>query len=198
MPRISARLHGASMKPLLVAGIDEAGRGPLAGSVYAGAVILYDAIDGLQDSKALPPAQRECLFHHIQKQSYWAVGYATVDEIDALNILQATLLAMKRAVDNLPIAPEFVWVDGQYCPLWRYPCSAIVKGDQTIAAISAASIIAKVTRDREMVAMDRLYPGYGFARHKGYATPQHIQALKEKGTCLIHRRSFVVKEISGR
>lgn len=176
-----------------VAGVDEVGRGPLAGPVVTAAVILdpEQPIDGLADSKALSEKRREVLFDEIKaKAKAWAIGRAEVEEIDELNILQATMLAMQRAVAGLDISPNHVLVDGNRCP--DLPCSseAIIKGDGKIPAISAASIIAKVTRDREMVVMDGEYPGYGLAGHKGYPTKAHIAALQELGVTPIHRRSF--------
>lgn len=177
----------------LVAGVDEVGRGPLAGPVVTAAVILDPArpIDGLADSKKLSAARRETLAEIIMERALvWAIGRAEVDEIDEINILQATMLAMQRAVAGLSPAPGHVLVDGNRCP--QLPCSseAIIKGDGTMPAISAASIIAKVTRDREMVALDAEYPGYGLAGHKGYPTKAHIAALLELGVTPIHRRSF--------
>ena len=176
-----------------IAGVDEVGRGPLAGPVVTAAVILDPAqpIEGLADSKALSEKRREALFDEIKaKAKAWAIGRAEVEEIDELNILQATMLAMQRAVADLDISPNHVLVDGNRCP--DLPCSseAIIKGDGTVPVISAASIIAKVTRDREMVAMDEEYPGYGLAGHKGYPTKAHIAALQELGVTPIHRRSF--------
>lgn len=186
----------------LVAGVDEVGRGPLAGDVVAAAVILDPAkpIAGLMDSKSLSHKRREILHHQILEQALCVhIARASVAEIDAINILQATLLAMTRAVAGLALAPDHVLVDGNRLPKWRYTATAIVKGDSKIAAISAASIVAKVTRDREMVAFDRQYPGYGFADHKGYGTAQHLRALAELGPCGIHRRSFSpVAEALGR
>lgn len=181
------------MQEHLIAGVDEAGRGPLAGPVIAAAVILNPAtpILGLTDSKRLSAKQREALFEQIQSQSLaWAIGRAEVHEIDTLNILQASLLAMQRAVAQLPIKPQRVLVDGNKSP--EFPCAseAIIKGDLTIPAISAASILAKVTRDREMLILDQQYPGYGFAIHKGYPTKAHLTALQSLGISRIHRLSF--------
>lgn len=176
-----------------VAGTDEVGRGPLAGDVVAAAVILNPdhPISGLNDSKKLTQLQREKCFAEIQSSAAaFAVGRASVSEIDELNILQASLLAMSRAVSALEIEPEFVYVDGNHCPLWRYPSQAIVKGDSKIPAIAAASVLAKVTRDREMIALEKTYPGYGFASHKGYPTKQHLEALSTLGPTPIHRCSF--------
>ena len=176
-----------------IAGVDEAGRGPLAGPVIAAAVILDSDrfIDGLADSKRLTERQREHLYGAIHKRSLaWAIGRAEVEEIDRINILQASLLAMRRAVEQLHPPPGFVYIDGNRCPV--LPCSAraVVGGDRTIPAISAASILAKVTRDREMVWLDERFPGYGFARHKGYPTKAHIEALRVQGVSPVHRRSF--------
>ena len=174
---------------LLVAGVDEAGRGPLAGPVIAAAVILDEAerITGLADSKTLSEQRREQLAQVIRDCS---IGRADHLEIDRLNILNASLLAMQRAIYGLSIEPARVLVDGNRCPDIDYPVTAIIKGDRTEACISAASILAKVSRDREMREMDRKYPGYGFARHKGYPTREHVLALSENGPCPIHRRSF--------
>jgi ribonuclease HII len=176
-----------------VAGVDEAGRGPLAGPVIAAAVILdpENPVHGLKDSKQLTPSRRDALYLEItQKALAWAVGRAGVEEIDRLNILQATLLAMRRAVIMLNPAAHAVLVDGTHCPCLDCPVEAVVRGDSTIAAISAASIIAKVTRDREMDALDRRYPGYGLARHKGYPTREHLQAMQRLGVTPLHRRSY--------
>lgn len=177
----------------LIAGVDEVGRGPLAGDVVAAAVILDPArpIAGLADSKQLSETRREALYDAIIADSCsWAVARASVEEIDRLNILHASLLAMKRAVSALAVQPQFVYVDGNRCPSWQYQSQAVVKGDSRIAAIAAASIIAKVTRDRELVALDAVYPGYGLARHKGYPTAEHLAALDRLGVTEIHRRSF--------
>ncbi|MFA5494567.1 MAG: ribonuclease HII [Porticoccaceae bacterium] len=177
----------------LLAGVDEVGRGPLAGDVVTAAVILDPArpIPGLADSKVLSEKRREALYPLIIERALaFCVGRATVAEIDSLNILQATLLAMTRAVAGLGVDPEFVAVDGNRLPKWRYRAQAIVKGDSRVPAISAAAILAKVTRDREMAALDELYPGYGFAGHKGYGTAFHLEALDRLGPCPIHRRSF--------
>lgn len=178
---------------LLGAGVDEVGRGPLAGDVVAAAVILdpQQPIDGLNDSKKLTEKQREKLFDEIRlKAKSFCIARASVAEIDRLNILQASLLAMHRAVQGLHIQPEHVWVDGNKIPRWSYPSEAVVKGDSRVAAISAASILAKVTRDRELVAFEAIYPGYGFAGHKGYPTKVHMEALARLGVTPIHRRSF--------
>jgi ribonuclease HII len=178
---------------MLVAGIDEAGRGPLAGPVVAAAVILDPKrrIRGLRDSKVMTPETREDVAVQIRAKALaWAVASSDVAEIDTLNILRATLLAMRRAFDALSLLPVEVLIDGDRCP--ELPCRAypIVKGDRDVPAISAASIIAKTTRDAMLVALDRDYPVYGFARHKGYGTPEHLAALELHGPCPAHRRSF--------
>jgi ribonuclease HII len=176
-----------------IAGVDEVGRGPLAGPVVTAAVILDpdQPIAGLADSKVLSEKKRELLFDEIRlKAKAWAIGRAEVEEIDALNILQATLLAMQRAVAALEIAPNHVLVDGNRCPDLPCTADAIIKGDGRVAEISAASIMAKVSRDREMVLMDKQYPGYGLAGHKGYPTKAHMAALQALGVTPIHRRSF--------
>jgi ribonuclease HII len=179
--------------PQLVAGVDEVGRGPLCGAVVAAAVILDPSrpIEGLADSKKLSEARREQLFDIICERALaWSLGRAEVEEIDRLNILQASLLAMQRAVAGLDPLPTHALIDGNRCP--KLPCSAeaVIKGDSKVAAISAASIIAKVSRDREMVELDQIYPGYGIAIHKGYPTPAHLDALARLGITPIHRRSF--------
>ncbi|MCB1829537.1 MAG: ribonuclease HII [Chromatiaceae bacterium] len=179
--------------PLLTAGVDEVGRGPLAGPVIAAAVILDpdNPIAGIGDSKKLSDRRRQLLSVLIRKQAIaWAVGRAEAEEIDRLNILQASLLAMRRAVAALPIAAQHVMVDGNYCPELGCSVEAVVGGDASVAAIGAASIVAKVVRDREMIALDSRYPGYGFARHKGYPTRLHLEALSRLGVSEIHRRSF--------
>ena len=178
---------------LLVAGVDEAGRGPLAGPVVAAAVILApdSPVDGLSDSKKLSPRRRKALSEIIKRHALgWALGRAEVEEIDHLNILQASLLAMQRAVAGLEPAPGHVQVDGNRCPVLECSVEAVVRGDETVAAISAASIIAKVARDEEMVALDVEFPGYGLAQHKGYPTREHLRALQRLGASKIHRRSF--------
>ncbi len=178
---------------LLVAGVDEAGRGPLAGQVLAGAVILDPGrpIAGLADSKTLTPVRREELAVEIRAYAIaWAVASATVEEIDRLNILQASLLAMTRAVAKLVPAPLEALIDGNHVPRLGCTARAIVRGDVTEPAISAASILAKVARDAEMCALDRVFPGYDFTRHKGYPTPQHLAALERCGVSPAHRRSF--------
>lgn len=176
---------------MLIAGVDEVGRGPLAGAVVTAAVILKNPIEGLADSKKLSAKKRELLSVQIKEQAIaFAYGRAEVDEIDSLNIHHATLLAMQRAVEALSIRPDQVLVDGLHLPKLTIPCKAIVQGDDLIPQISAASILAKVFRDAEMVALDAVYPGYGFAEHKGYATVAHREALNRLGPCRIHRRSF--------
>ncbi len=177
----------------LLCGVDEAGRGPLAGAVYAAAVILDEQrpIAGLADSKQLSARRRELLFDEIRSKALaWTVASASVAEIDAINILRASLLAMRRAVEGLHIIPTEVYVDGLYTLDIQPVCRAIVQGDRQVAEISAASILAKVSRDAEMLACDARFPGYGFARHKGYATADHLAALQRLGPCEIHRRSF--------
>lgn len=179
---------------VLVAGADEAGRGPLAGDVVAAAVILdpENPIAGLNDSKKLSEKKREALFEEIRNKALaYSVARASVAEIDEINILHASMLAMKRAIDSLPIATEHALIDGNRIPK-ELPCpaEAVVKGDARHAAIAAASILAKVTRDREIVALDEQYPEYGFAKHKGYPTAVHLAAIQEHGVCDIHRRSF--------
>ncbi len=176
-----------------VAGVDEVGRGPLAGPVVAAAVILDPnrPIEGLVDSKKISEKKRERLALEIREKALaWALGRAEVEEIDSINILQASLLAMKRAVAQLQPAPDRALIDGNRCPELDCPAEAIIGGDATVAAISAASIIAKVARDQEMVELDAHYPGYGLARHKGYPTKMHIEALQVHGVSCIHRRSF--------
>jgi ribonuclease HII len=173
--------------------VDEVGRGPLAGPVVAAAVILDDAkpIEGLADSKTLSARRREELSVLIKDRALcWALGRAEVEEIDRLNILQASLLAMQRAVMALSIKPELVLVDGNQAPGLVYPVTTVIRGDATEPSISAASILAKVARDAEMFELDRRYPGYGFSLHKGYPTRAHIEALERQGVSPIHRRSF--------
>ncbi|MEC7937645.1 MAG: ribonuclease HII [Pseudomonadota bacterium] len=183
------KLHGNC----LVAGVDEVGRGCLAGDVLAAAVILQPKkpIHGLTDSKAIKPYQRSFVYKEIiQSCVCYSIGRASVYEIDRFNILQATLLAMKRAVDSLQIKPHKVMVDGNALPKWEYESEAIIKGDSKVPEISAASIIAKVTRDEEMNVLAKKYPGYGFSKNKGYGTPQHKAAIKAKGFCDCHRKTF--------
>lgn len=176
---------------MYIAGTDEVGRGPLAGAVIAAAVILDMPILGLADSKKLSAKRRACLSDEIMlKAKSYAFGRVEAEEIDVMNIHQASLLAMKRAIERLSVEPERVWVDGLYCPDVKMACDAIVGGDAQVAEISAASILAKVARDNEMSLLDAQYPGYGFAQHKGYPTAQHKAALKQLGPCPIHRRSF--------
>lgn len=177
----------------LIAGVDEVGRGPLAGPVVTAAVILdpNKPIEGLTDSKKLSEKKREQLEPIIMENAFaWAIGRAEPEEIDRINILQATLVAMQRAVEGLSVYPQHALVDGNKAPKLACPVTTIIKGDQSEQAIAAASILAKVARDREMVAMEEVYPGYGFAKHKGYPTKQHQQALIELGVTPIHRRSF--------
>ncbi len=179
--------------PGLVAGVDEAGRGPLAGPVVAAAVILDDQrpIVGLADSKKLSPARREALFDEIRAHALcFSIAEACVEEIDRLNILQATLLAMRRAVQGLRLKPVMVLVDGNRLPVLDVPAEAIVKGDARVQAISAASILAKVHRDRWCAQLHERYPQYGFAGHKGYGTAAHMAALRAHGACPEHRRTF--------
>jgi ribonuclease HII len=177
----------------LVAGVDEVGRGPLAGPVVTAAVILDpdNPIEGLADSKAMSEKKRERLFDEIKEKALaWAIGRCEVEEIDELNILQATMTAMQRAVAGLTPQPEHALIDGNRCPQLPCSCEFVIKGDSKVESISAASILAKVTRDREMVELDSQYPGYGLAGHKGYPTKVHMQALREMGATPIHRRSF--------
>ncbi|MDR1928290.1 MAG: ribonuclease HII [Oscillospiraceae bacterium] len=177
-----------------VCGIDEAGRGPLAGDVYAAAVILPPGCDlpGLNDSKKLSPQKREQLFGAIQAQALaWSVAFATVEEIERINILQAALLAMKRAAEGLLPPADFALIDGNQKPPLSIPCETLVKGDSLCASIAAASILAKVARDRQMLLLEERYPGYGFARHKGYGTRQHYEALARLGPCPVHRKRFL-------
>lgn len=176
----------------IIAGVDEVGRGPLAGDVVAAAVILSDpAPAGVTDSKALTAKRRECLAGVIRKEAIsWALGRASVAEIDELNILEASLLAMRRAVEGLSVTPTLVLVDGNRLPRWSFESRAIVKGDLREPAIGAASILAKVQRDGEMQALHDQYPGYGFDQHKGYPTKAHLAALERLGVTPIHRRSF--------
>jgi ribonuclease HII len=179
--------------PELTAGVDEVGRGPLCGDVVTAAVILDPRrpISGLNDSKKLSEKRREALFVEIQEKALsFCIARASVDEIDDINILQASLLAMHRAVAGLAVQPEFVLVDGNKVPKWPYRAEAVVKGDSRVPAIAAASILAKVTRDREMVVFDKMYPGYGMAGHKGYPTKVHMEALQRLGVTPIHRRSY--------
>ncbi|RFD29839.1 ribonuclease HII [Pseudomonas sp. GL93] len=177
----------------LVAGVDEVGRGPLCGAVVTAAVILDPnrPILGLNDSKKLTEARREKLYDEIcEKALSWHIARAEVEEIDELNILHATMLAMQRAVEGLHITPKMAMIDGNRCPKLSMPSEAVVKGDSKVPAIAAASILAKVSRDREMAAFELIYPGYGIGGHKGYPTPVHLEALARLGPTPIHRRSF--------
>ena len=184
--------------PRCVAGIDEAGRGPLAGPVVAAAVILdpRDPIDGIADSKVLTPERREVLAVEIHRRSLaWGLGWADAAEIDTLNILQATFLAMRRAMLALPCRPEHVVIDGDRCPAFAglgFACTfePVVDGDATVTSVGAASILAKVFRDRHMCELEQRYPGYGFAEHKGYATPVHLEVLRRLGPSAVHRASY--------
>lgn len=188
-----AQLESVVMPPGLVAGVDEVGRGPLAGPVVTAAVILDPNyhIAGLADSKKLTEAQREVLAEEIKEKCLcWSLGRAEVVEIDEINILQATMLAMRRAVMGLSVKPDHVLIDGNRCPDLPYPSQAVVKGDSRVTVISAASIIAKVARDQEMIQLARQYPGYGLEGHKGYPTKAHVAALHELGVTPIHRRSY--------
>lgn len=181
------------MNTLLVCGVDEAGRGPLAGPVYAAAVILNDQhpIQGLTDSKKLSEKKRAFFAIEIKQHAIaWAIATASVEEIDQLNILRASLLAMRRAIEALRVRPQQVWVDGLYCPDTDIPSRAIVRGDSSVPAISAASILAKTARDAAMLQLHRRYPQYNFAAHKGYPTAAHVAALKVYGVTPEHRRSF--------
>ena len=178
---------------VLVCGVDEAGRGPLAGPVYAAAVILNPErrINGLADSKVLTAERREILAKRIQDRAIaWCVAWASVEEVDRLNIFRAAMLAMRRAVEGLPIAPQEAWVDGNHCPELPCPAKAFVDGDAKHRMISAASILAKTERDAEMARLHERFPQYGFDRHKGYSTPEHLERLGRLGPCEIHRRSF--------
>ncbi|KML68763.1 ribonuclease HII [Pectobacterium peruviense] len=184
-----------------IAGVDEVGRGPLVGAVVTAAVILDPArpIVGLADSKQLSEKRRLSLYDEIKEKALaWSLGRAEPEEIDQLNILHATMLAMQRAVAALTIVPDFVLIDGNRCPALSMPAQAVVKGDSRVAEISAASIMAKVTRDREMVELDQRFPAYGFAQHKGYPTAFHLEKLAALGATEFHRRSFApVKRVLG-
>jgi ribonuclease HII len=183
----------------LVCGVDEAGRGPLAGPVYAACVILDPArqIRGLADSKVLNAERREVLAERIKERALaWAIASASVEEIDSINILRASLLAMSRAVDALGVTPDEVLVDGNQLPPVSHPCRAIVGGDASVRSISAASILAKTARDAHMCELHALRPEYGFDKHKGYSTPEHLSAMRAHGVCEYHRRSFApVREL---
>jgi ribonuclease HII len=185
----------------LTCGVDEAGRGPLAGPVFAAAVILRPEvpIDGVADSKKLSAAKRERIAEAIRANALaWAIAQASVEEIDRMNILRATLLAMRRAVQSLAVTPDLALIDGLHCPQLDFPVRAVVRGDATIAAISAASILAKTARDAEMLRLHRLFPQYGLDRHKGYPTAAHLAALRRFGASAIHRKSFApVREALG-
>ncbi len=179
------------MLPTIIAGVDEAGRGPLAGPVVAAVVILCEGgIDGLDDSKKLSPARRAVLEAEIRARCRFGIGEASVAEIDAINILQATMLAMTRAVEALGIVPARVLVDGNCLPRWRYTAQAVIGGDAIHPCISAASILAKQYRDRIMIAADADFPGYGWASNKGYGAAAHLEALSRLGPTPLHRRSF--------
>jgi ribonuclease HII len=194
MPDLAHELALHAAGHALVAGVDEAGRGPLAGPVAAAAVVLPPgfACPGLDDSKKLSPAKREALFTALRAHPglHWSLGLASVAEIESLNILRATHLAMARAVAGLPVAPDHCLIDGLPVPAFTRPHTALVKGDSRSLSIAAASIIAKVSRDRIMRALDRECPAYGFAKHQGYGTAQHLEALRLHGPCRHHRRSF--------
>ncbi len=177
----------------LICGVDEAGRGPIAGPVVAAAVILDPRrpIPGLKDSKLLAPRRREALAIAIRQDARaWAVASATVEEIDRLNILQATLLAMRRAVERLEVDPDEAWIDGDHCPRLACKARAVIGGDRSVPQISAASILAKTARDAEMLRLHGRYPHYRLDRHKGYPTPEHLALMAQHGVCEIHRRSF--------
>jgi len=190
---LSVDIHQLSDSCKMVCGVDEAGRGPLAGPVYAACVILDKDyyIDGLKDSKKLSASKRERLAVVIKKHAKaWAIASASVQEIDQLNILRASLLAMKRAVESLVVIPDYVLIDGTHSPALPYPVRTIIGGDSLIPEISAASILAKTERDLEMFRLHTHYPHYGFDQHKGYPTQKHLAALKQYGSCEIHRKSF--------
>lgn len=179
-----------------VCGIDEAGRGPLAGPVFAAAVILPEncSIEGINDSKKLTPKKREELFDEIEAGAVaYGIGFATEEEVDQINILQATFLAMKRACDALKIRPDLALVDGNRMPALGVETRTIIKGDALSASIAAASILAKVSRDRLLCKIDKIYPQYGFAKHKGYGTSLHVEMLKKYGPCPVHRKTFLKK-----
>lgn len=193
MARVVLPPFECSYQGHLLAGVDEVGRGPLIGAVVTAAVILDPArpIAGLADSKKLTEKKRNALYEEIvEKAAAWCLGRCEASEIDQLNIYQATMLAMERAVAGLQVEPEYVLVDGNRCPNWRWASEPVVKGDSRVEAISAASILAKVTRDREMEELEQTYPGYGLAKHKGYPTPVHLDALFRLGVTPEHRRSF--------
>jgi len=183
---------------MLVCGVDEVGRGPLAGPVVAAAVILSEGfpVQELRDSKVLPEKRRRYLAEQIRIVSYWSIGEASPEEIDSINILQATLRAMKRAVEGLTVVPEIVWVDGLFAPEISIPSETLVRGDAQVPSIMAASILAKTYRDDLMIAFSDTYPQYGFHRNKGYPTPEHREALRKYGPCAIHRKSFRLDYVS--
>jgi len=199
--RAAAKRQHASGRAACVCGVDEAGRGPLAGPVFAAAVVLDEAapIQGLKDSKLLSASRREILSLLIQERCRaFAIAQASVEEIDRLNILQASMLAMQRAVEGLGMVPDEAWIDGNRCPRLACPARAIVRGDRLHPAISAASILAKTARDGEMRRMHERFPGYGFDRHKGYPTAEHLALLERLGPTEIHRRSFApVRRVLG-
>src|SRR5262245_49675023 len=183
---------GSTAVRLMVCGVDEAGRGPLAGPVYAAAVILNPArrVNGLADSKVLTAERRELLAGRIKERAVaWAIAFASVEEIDGINIFRASLLAMRRAVEALEVKPEEAWIDGTHCPDLACRSKAIVDGDAKHGMISAASILAKTARDAEMARLHEQFPHYGFDKHKGYSTPEHLDSLRRHGPCSIHRRS---------
>jgi ribonuclease HII len=188
--------HRAGAAKRLICGVDEAGRGPLAGNVWAAAVILPQGviIEGLDDSKKLTEKKRELLFNVIiEKATAYSIAKATVEEIEEINILQAAMLAMKRAVEGLHITPELALIDGDKTPKIAIPCEAVIKGDAASASIAAASVLAKVSRDREMYELAQIYPQYLFDKHKGYGTKLHYEKLREYGVCPVHRMSFLKK-----
>ena len=197
---MSVKLHlKLHLGPRGLCGVDEAGRGPLAGPVVAAAVMLNPKrrIKGLRDSKKLTPAVRESLAVEIREYALaWSVAEASVAEIDQINILHATMLAMQRAVAGLSLSPDDVWVDGNRCPNWSWRSRAVIQGDDKVAAIAAASILAKTARDALMCRLHDDYPEYGFAQHKGYCTPEHLAALKNHGPCQHHRREFAPVKLS--
>lgn len=195
----SFEAKAAEMGYNVVCGVDEAGRGPLAGPVYAAAVILPDGlvIEGLNDSKKLSEKKREALFDVIKEEAVaYGIGYATEEEIDSVNILQATYLAMRRAVEALQVKADYALIDGNRMPPLAIPGETVVKGDAKSPSIAAASILAKVSRDRVMYEMDKKYSEYDFAKHKGYGTKVHTEAILKYGPCEIHRKSFLTKILS--
>src|SRR5512147_3054281 len=201
MPSCACSMLAVPERARLICGVDEAGRGPIAGPVFAAAVMLHPrrAIDGLKDSKLLTAARREALAERIRQDARaWAVASATVEEIDRLNILQAALLAMQRAVQALALGPDEAWVDGDRCPLLPCRARAIIGGDRSEPVISAASILAKTARDAEMLRLHAQFPDYALDRHKGYPTPEHLELLARHGASAIHRRSFApVRRVLG-